>query len=107
MTEEQIENWRKMLSTQFGLGPYAFIMPKEEIEKIKNNFQGMANDMASELELSVRSYQCEGCGKKFKDLQMQYLERTPDNYIDGVKVLWRGTKAYYQMCPHCEGIFES
>lgn len=37
MTELQIENWRQMLS--LSLGPYAFIMPKEEIQQIRNKMQ--------------------------------------------------------------------
>jgi hypothetical protein len=37
MTPEQIQNWRKMLSGQFG--PYAFIMPVEQIEKFRDRLQ--------------------------------------------------------------------
>ena len=38
LTPEQVGNWRKMLSGQ--LGPYAFIMPVEQIEKIRDRMQG-------------------------------------------------------------------
>ena len=37
LTDKQVENWRKILSAT--IGPYAFIMPIEEIQKIKDNFQ--------------------------------------------------------------------
>ena len=40
MTDEQIENWRKVLSIT--VGPYAFIMPKEDVQKMKNKFQSLA-----------------------------------------------------------------
>ncbi len=37
MTDEQIENWRKVL---YGMiGPYALIVSKEEIQLIRNNMQ--------------------------------------------------------------------
>jgi len=34
MTDQQIENWRKILCGM--LGPYALIMPQEEVEKIRD-----------------------------------------------------------------------
>ena len=37
LTDQQIENWRKVLCLQ--LGPYAFIMPKEKIQKLRNKMQ--------------------------------------------------------------------
>ena len=37
LTEEQIKNWRKVLSISYG--PYSLIMPEEEIRKIKNSMQ--------------------------------------------------------------------
>ena len=37
LTEEQIKNWRKVLSISYG--PYALIMPEEEIRKIKGSMQ--------------------------------------------------------------------
>lgn len=45
MTEEQIQNWRKVLCGVFGLGPYALIMPREEIEKIRDRIEEKANDV--------------------------------------------------------------
>ena len=41
LTDQQVENWRKVLCLQ--LGPYAFIMPKEEIQKLRNKMQRMAD----------------------------------------------------------------
>jgi len=37
LTDKQIENWRKILSLQ--IGSYALIMPKEEVQKMKDNMQ--------------------------------------------------------------------
>lgn len=37
MTPEQIENWRRLLSSM--IGPYARIMPEEQIEEMKGLFQ--------------------------------------------------------------------
>lgn len=37
LTDKQIENWRKVLCTT--LGPYALIMPAEEIQKIRDKMQ--------------------------------------------------------------------
>lgn len=39
MTDEQVQNWRKMLCGVFGLGPYALIMPKEEIIALRDRIQ--------------------------------------------------------------------
>ena len=41
MTEEQIENWRKILL--LSVGSYALIMPKEEIQQIRYNMQKHVN----------------------------------------------------------------
>ncbi len=43
MTEEQIENWRKILLPMFG--PYALIMPEEEIILFKNRAQENINNI--------------------------------------------------------------
>ena len=43
LTPEQIRNWRNVLSTQ--LGPYAFIMPVEQIEKFRDRLQGHVNQL--------------------------------------------------------------
>jgi hypothetical protein len=37
LTDEQVENWRKILS--MSLGPYAHIMPKEEVQKMRDKMQ--------------------------------------------------------------------
>jgi len=46
MTPEQIKNWRNVLSAQFG--PYAFIMPIEQIEKFRDRMQGKINQLDKE-----------------------------------------------------------
>ena len=38
LSDEQIENWRKVLSMT--LGAYAFIMPKEDVQKMRDKMQG-------------------------------------------------------------------
>ena len=43
LTESQIENWRKVLLGQ--IGPYANIMPVEDIEQIRKNMQSKANEI--------------------------------------------------------------
>ena len=37
LTDEQIKNWRKVLIAT--LGPYALIMPKEDVQKIHDKMQ--------------------------------------------------------------------
>jgi hypothetical protein len=37
LTDEQIENWRKALC--ISIGPYALIMPKEEVQKLHDVLQ--------------------------------------------------------------------
>jgi hypothetical protein len=41
MTDKQIENWRKILAMD--IGPYAYLMSKEEIEMWRDKLQGMIN----------------------------------------------------------------
>lgn len=41
LTPEQIENWRVAL--QAFLGPYALIMPEDQIEQMKERFQSKVN----------------------------------------------------------------
>lgn len=43
LTDEQIKNWRKFLSGL--LGPYALIMPKEEIEKFRDKMQKKVDEV--------------------------------------------------------------
>lgn len=37
LSDEQLEHWRKVLSMT--LGPYAFMMPKEDVQKMKDKMQ--------------------------------------------------------------------
>jgi len=46
LTPKQVGNWRKTLSGQ--LGPYAFIMPVEQIEKFRKRMQGQVNQIDEE-----------------------------------------------------------
>jgi hypothetical protein len=43
MNDEQIANWRAVLA--FTLGPYAFIMPKEDIESLRDRIQRRVNSV--------------------------------------------------------------
>jgi len=43
LTDEQIDNWRKVLS--MSLGPYALIMPKEEVQAIRDKMQEHVGDI--------------------------------------------------------------
>ena len=43
MSDSQIEFWRKFLCQQ--LGPYALIMPREEIHKMRDKIQLLANNL--------------------------------------------------------------
>ena len=43
MTPEQIDNWRKALSMT--LGPYALLMPEEQIQALRNKFQNEVDEM--------------------------------------------------------------
>lgn len=49
MTDLQIQNWRKILAGQFGFGSLAFFLPKEEIQKIRNNMQGKIDSLGEQL----------------------------------------------------------
>ena len=42
LTDEQVENWRKILAMTFGA--YAHIMPKEEVQKMRDKMQGHINE---------------------------------------------------------------
>ena len=42
LTETQLENWRKILSIQFG--PYAYLMPEEEVQTLKEKMQEKMNE---------------------------------------------------------------
>jgi len=47
LTTEQIENWRRVLLTM--VGPYALIMPAEEIQGFRNKMQGLVTVKPEEL----------------------------------------------------------
>jgi len=42
LTEEQIKNWRRVLVGMFG--PYALIMPKEQIQAHRDKMEEWANE---------------------------------------------------------------
>ena len=46
LSDEQIENWRKTLCGM--IGPYALIMPKEEVQAIRDKMQENVNDISEE-----------------------------------------------------------
>lgn len=46
LTPEQIKNWRNILATQFGFGPYAFVMSDAEIQKIRDNMQAKVSELS-------------------------------------------------------------
>jgi len=46
LTDEQIENWRKVLCLQ--LGPYALLMPKEDIQRLRDKMQAQVNSITPE-----------------------------------------------------------
>lgn len=50
LTKEQVDNWRKVLCGM--IGPYAMIMSENEIQLMRDNFQGIADKEKSEVELT-------------------------------------------------------
>lgn len=50
LTDEQIENWRRLLCSQ--IGPYALIMPKEEIQCYRDKMQERTDSINIETELN-------------------------------------------------------
>jgi hypothetical protein len=52
LSDEQIENWRKVLCGI--VGPYALVMPKEDIQKFRDKMQANA-DLVNEDWLSSHS----------------------------------------------------
>ena len=44
LSAEQIKNWRKVLSIRFG--PYAFIMPDSEVQKLRDSHQKLLDEKA-------------------------------------------------------------
>lgn len=51
LTDEQIENWRRVLVNMFG--PYALLMPKEEIQRHRDKMQGWANRQSNGRHMAV------------------------------------------------------
>ena len=49
LTPEQIGNWRRVLIGM--IGPYAIIMPDEEIQAVRNTMQSWAESLPDEEEL--------------------------------------------------------
>jgi hypothetical protein len=45
LTPEQIENWRNVLLGM--IGPYALIMPAEQVQAMRDKFQEQANSLPS------------------------------------------------------------
>ena len=41
LTDEQVKNWRRVLSTL--IGPYALIMPVDEVQKMRDRLQDSLN----------------------------------------------------------------
>lgn len=37
LTDEQLDNWRKVLAMHFG--PHAYMMPEEEVQKMRDKMQ--------------------------------------------------------------------
>lgn len=48
LSPEQIMNWRRVLSLQFG--PIAYILPDAEIQEFRDKMQEETNKLAAELE---------------------------------------------------------
>lgn len=47
LTEKQIENWRKILAESYGVGAYAYLMPPEEVQRVRDQMQAEADGMAT------------------------------------------------------------
>lgn len=43
LTDEQIENWRRVMVSI--IGPYALVMPKAEIQILRDRMQAKANEI--------------------------------------------------------------
>ena len=50
MTDEQVENWRKVLCVT--IGPYALIMPKEQIIDMRDKLQSEADKLVEDLDVT-------------------------------------------------------
>lgn len=76
MTPEQIQNWRMFLAGT-EIGPYAFIMPSEDIEKFRDLFQAKMDSLPESkpepvigadgrCQHKVNAKHCKICGTKSK-----------------------------------------
>ena len=63
MRPDQIENFRRVLIQM--IGPYALLMPDEEVVKMRDNFQGRIDAAAvmDEVEEEQDRNWCKKCGK--------------------------------------------
>jgi predicted DNA-binding transcriptional regulator len=52
LSNEQVENWRRVLCGI--LGPYALIMPKEQIQKFRDKMQERVNKLEEEMKEEKR-----------------------------------------------------
>lgn len=41
LTDEQVANWRKVMCSV--LGPWALIMPREDVERLRDKMQALCN----------------------------------------------------------------
>jgi len=46
LTDEQVKNWRKAMVNL--LGPYALVMPREEVERLRDRLQARLDGEAKE-----------------------------------------------------------
>lgn len=70
LTPEQVENWRKVL--RGAIGPYASIMPEEQIQELVARMQSQLTPVAADAAirrcpecramLEVNSVYCDRCG---------------------------------------------
>lgn len=76
MTPEQIQNWRTFLAGT-EIGPYAFIMPSEDIERFRDLFQAKVDSLSESkpkpvidadgrCQHKVAAKHCKICGTKPK-----------------------------------------
>lgn len=52
LTPEQVENWRRVLSGM--VGPYAWIMPVDQVQAMRDKFQEQVNNLPSNAPLEGR-----------------------------------------------------
>lgn len=106
LSKEQIENWRKVLCHQ--LGPYALIMPEEQIQAIRDRMQ----DRAIEFDKSLKAEENRPSlsDKDLKDLEevkkadFDRVKNSIDDFISQLEGDMRcpptHQKNYYMKCLH-------